>query len=105
MGLRGFDFLGYRFEKNYEKKISVAVSKTCQAIMYQIVILLYEQFTAARSIERYLQHWLTWVKGGLSGVIDTALKSIKPTIHNMCEVVNFAKRSGLQSDVFGELIA
>ena len=72
--------------------------------MQQNVIRLYEQCASNGRIERYLQHWLTWVKGGLSGVIDTALKSIKTTIHNMCEVVNFAKRSGLQSDVFGELI-
>ena len=52
---------------------------------------LYEQCASNGRIERYLQHGLTWVKGGLSGVIDTALKSIKTTIHNMGEVVNVAK--------------
>ena len=72
--------------------------------MQQKVARLYEQCASKGRIERYLQHGLTWVKGGLSGVIDTALKSIKTTIHNMCEVVNFAKRSGLRSDAFIKLI-
>ena len=72
--------------------------------MQQNLIRLYEQYASNGRIERYLQHGLTWVKGGLSGVIDTALKSVKIKIHNMCEVVNFTKQSGLQSDAFIKLI-
>ena len=44
---------------------------------------VYERCASTRRIERYLQHGLASVKGGLSGAIDTALKSNKITICNM----------------------
>ena len=73
--------------------------------MQQNLIRLYEQYASNGCIERYLQHGLTWVKVGLSGVIDTALKSVKIKIHNMCEVVNVAKRNRQCEMAFSALIA
>ena len=73
--------------------------------MQQKVARLYEQCALKKRIEHYLQHWLTWVKGGLGEVIGPALKSIKKTIHNMCEAVDIAKRSRLSVDAFCELMS
>ncbi|NEP15157.1 MAG: hypothetical protein F6K14_34295 [Symploca sp. SIO2C1] len=61
---RGFEFLGYWFSPT-----GLQVAQKTVERMKAKVAQLYEQGASDRCIGDYLRRWVSWVRGGLSGVV------------------------------------
>jgi hypothetical protein len=66
---RGFDFLGYHFEKD---ALGVRVrpgEATVRRYMARVAEM-YEEGASAEDVAAYERRWFGWVRGGLGGILE-----------------------------------
>jgi RNA-directed DNA polymerase len=96
---RGFDFLGVHFSHN-----EPGVAKKSVSRMREKVLRLYERGACAARIEGTLTHWMRWLKAGLKGRIESALKPLLLTTHSIQQKIKIARHNRLSVDQVATLI-